>query len=349
MKFSQAIIEWYNGNKRTLPWRETNDPYKIWLSEIILQQTRVAQGLPYYLKFVETFPTVQSLAKAKEEHVLRLWQGLGYYSRARNLHRCAKMVVEEYDGKFPNTFQELQKLAGVGPYTAAAIASIAFHESVAVVDGNVFRVLARVFGIDLDIASHEGKNFFFAKANELITKQHPDEFNQAMMEFGATWCTPKNPQCETCIFKKTCVAFKQDRIESLPVKLKKTKVRKRYFNYFIIESNKKIAMKRRESKDIWHGLYDFYMVETSREQKPLKNIEKDQLLSKLKISKTKSFPAVKHILSHQFLSIQFTWIKLKDKPNDTTLIFYTSKEAARLPKPIVISRLLESEAFIRQA
>ena len=304
MKFSQLIIEWYQENKRMLPWRETTDPYKIWLSEIILQQTRVAQGLPYYLSFVKTFPTVQHLAKAKEQQVLRLWQGLGYYSRARNLHRCAKMIVGDFKGKFPNNFQDLQKLIGVGPYTAAAIASIAFKESVAVVDGNVFRVLARVFGIDIDISSNEGKNFFFAKANELISKEHPDIFNQSMMEFGATWCTPKNPRCEECIFKKTCIAYKTGTVALLPVKEKKTKVTKRYLNYIIIEQKKKIAMKRREGKGIWQGLFDFYTIETKKVQKAAKIIDGDPLIKSLKAKVLKAFPLVKHILSHQLLSIQ---------------------------------------------
>jgi len=351
MKFSQLIIEWYQENKRMLPWRETTDPYKIWLSEIILQQTRVAQGLPYYLSFVKTFPTVQHLAKAKEQEVLRLWQGLGYYSRARNLHRCAKMIVADFKGKFPNNFQDLQKLIGIGPYTAAAIASIAFKESVAVVDGNVFRVLSRVFGIDIDIAGNEGRNFFFAKANELISKEYPDLFNQAMMEFGATWCTPKNPRCEECIFKKTCIAYKTGTVALLPVKEKKTKVTRRYLNYIIIERKKKIAMKRREGKGIWQGLFDFYTVETKKAQKAAKIIELDPLVKSLNAKALKTFPLVKHILSHQLLSIQFIWIKMDDKNSFSPdgLKFYSQKEVKNLPKPIVISRFLEDEKFIMKA
>lgn len=351
MKFSQLIIEWYQENKRVLPWRETTDPYKIWLSEIILQQTRVAQGLPYYLSFVKTFPSVHGLAKAKEQDVLRLWQGLGYYSRARNLHRCAKMIVEDFKGKFPDNFQDLQKLIGVGPYTAAAIASIAFNERVAVVDGNVFRVLARVFGIDVDISSAEGKTFFFAKANELISKDHPDLFNQAMMEFGAMWCTPKNPRCEECIFKKSCVAYKTGTVALLPVKEKKTKVTKRYLNYIIIEQKKKIAMKQRRGKGIWQGLFDFYTAETKKTQKAAKIIEQDFTLKSLKVKDLKTFPLIKHILSHQLLSIQFIWLKLDDKSSFSSgeLKFYTRKEVKNLPKPIVISRFLEAEKFITKA
>jgi A/G-specific adenine glycosylase len=346
MKFSQLIIEWYEQNKRMLPWRETKDPYKIWLSEIILQQTRVAQGLPYYLSFVKAFPSVSSLAKAKEQEILRLWQGLGYYSRARNLSRCAKMIVEEFKGKFPDNFDDLQKLIGVGPYTAAAIASIAFNQRVAVVDGNVFRVIARIFGIDADIASSEGKKIFFSKANELISKEHPDLFNQAMMEFGATWCTPKNPKCDECIFKKSCIAYKTGTIALLPVKEKKRKMRKRFLNYVIIERKKKIAMKRREDKDIWRGLFDFYLVETKKVQKPQQTLEKN--LKQLTVKEYKAIPLVKHVLSHQLLSIQFIWIKLNEKNSFMPggMKFYSQKEVKALPKPIVISNYLEGIGFI---
>lgn len=348
MKFAQSIMAWYQDNKRMLPWRETKDPYKIWLSEVILQQTRVAQGLPYYIAFTKTFPTVASLAKAKEQNVLRLWQGLGYYSRARNLHRCAKTVVNDYEGVFPPSFDELQNLPGIGPYTAAAIASIAFNESVAVVDGNVFRVLARVFGIDLDIASNEGRNFFFAKANELIPKTHPDIFNQAMMEFGATWCTPKNPKCEECIFKKSCIAYNKGIVGLLPVKLKKTKVRNRYLNYFILEWDKKIAMKKRETKDIWHGLYDFYLTETTKAQNPQRLVEENEVLARIKKKEVRIYDVVKHVLSHQLLSVRFILVKINDKklPADFPLSFFTPKQAASLPKPIVITRFLEEAGFI---
>ncbi len=199
--FSDKVVEWYKLNKRDLPWRETQDPYKVWLSEIILQQTRVNQGMPYYLKFLETFPTIQALASATEHEVLRLWQGLGYYTRARNLHKCAKVVVSRYGGRFPDNFKSLLELPGVGEYTAAAIASFSFKEPVAVVDGNVFRVLARVFGIENEINSPEGKKVFTTLANSLISKKFPDFHNQAIMEFGAVHCVPKNPSCPTCHFQ----------------------------------------------------------------------------------------------------------------------------------------------------
>jgi A/G-specific adenine glycosylase len=341
--FSKKIIHWYKENKRSLPWREITDPYKIWLSEIILQQTRVAQGLPYYNKFVKTFPTVFSLAKASQQEVLRLWQGLGYYSRARNLHTCAKMVVEDFGGKFPDSYQELKKLKGIGPYTAAAIASIAFKEAVAVVDGNVFRVLARIFGIEIDIASNEGKIFFSAKANELIPKEHPDLFNQAMMEFGALHCLPQNPLCDSCIFAKTCVANQNDLQKVLPVKSKKLKVRNRYFYYFVIRHQNKILMKKREGKDIWQGLYDLYLIETKRNSKTEMLLKDDKLLKgSTKISESKIY---RHILSHQKLMVRFVEMELPSSeiPASFGLKWFTKKQVAALPKPILIAKYLDGE------
>jgi A/G-specific adenine glycosylase len=340
--FSKKIIQWYEENKRCLPWRETTDPYKIWLSEIILQQTRVAQGLPYYEHFVKTFPTVFSLAKAPQQQVLRLWQGLGYYSRARNLLTCAKMVVDDFGGRFPNSYQELKKLKGIGPYTAAAIASIAFKESVAVVDGNVFRVLARVFGIDKDIAGNGGKAFFFAKANELIPKDQPDLFNQAVMEFGALHCLPQNPLCDTCVFAKTCVANQQGLQKMLPVKSKKLKVRNRYFYYFVIRHQDKILMKQREGKDIWQGLYDFYLIETRRNQKVEVLMNDNKLLKgSTKISESQIY---RHILSHQKLMVRFVEVKWRSsKLPSVKLKWFTKKQVAALPKPILIANYLIEE------
>ena len=343
--FSERIIDWYQTNHRDLPWRKTRDPYKIWLSEIILQQTRVAQGLPYYNEFVKTFPTVFDLAKAPEQKVLRLWQGLGYYSRARNLHRCAKEIVKNYKGEFPNSFEELKKLHGIGPYTAAAIASIAFRESVAVVDGNVFRVLARVFGIDKDIASEEGKKYFFSLANELIDKKQPDLFNQAVMEFGALYCLPKNPKCNECIFSKNCEANQKDLQTVLPVKSKKLKVRTRYFNYFVIHSKNGILMHERNGKDIWRGLYDFYLIETSRNKKVDSLMSEDKFLSKATIIRESE--VYRHILSHQKLKVKFINIEKSFSKKDETdaknlgLRKFTVKEIAKLPKPILIARFLK--------
>lgn len=344
--FSTDIIEWYHDHHRDLPWRKTHDPYNIWLSEIILQQTRVAQGLPYYEEFVTAFPTIFDLAKAPLQRVLRLWQGLGYYSRARNLHQCAMEIVKKYNGVFPNSFAELKKLKGVGPYTAAAIASFAFRESVAVVDGNVFRVLARVFGIDKDIASQKGKDHFFSLASELIDKKRPDLFNQAVMEFGALHCLPKNPKCNDCIFSKKCQANRRSLQPLLPVKSKKQKVRTRYFNYFVIRSRNKIFMHQRNGNDIWRGLYDFYLIEITRRRKTESLIQEDKFLSESRItSESKTFT---HILSHQKLKVKFIDIEIPpSKRMESTakkigLRSFSRKQISKLPKPILIERFLQS-------
>jgi len=259
--FTKALLQWYPINKRELPWRTTQNPYIIWLSEIILQQTRVAQGLPYFVKFLEKYPTVYDLASAPEDEVMRMWQGLGYYSRARNLHSCAKQVVTDFEGIFPDSYTGLLKLKGVGTYTAAAIASFAYKEKVAVVDGNVFRVLARYFGESEDIGSPAGKKTFESLANKLIPADNPDEFNQAIMEFGALQCTPKNPDCTICPLKSGCFARRHDLISALPVKEKKVKVRNRNFIYYHIKCGDHILVKKRGVKDIWEGLHDFPMEE----------------------------------------------------------------------------------------
>ena len=232
MIFSKTLINWYSVNKRELPWRQTIDPYYIWLSEIILQQTQVAQGLPYYVKFTEEFPSVFHLAKAQEGHVLKLWQGLGYYSRARNLHTTAKYIAAELKGEFPNNYKDLLKLKGIGDYTASAIASICFNKPEAVVDGNVYRVLSRYFGIDTPINSPKGAKEFKQLAQELIDKKDPATFNQAIMEFGATQCKPQSPDCTLCPFTSSCIAFNENRIIELPVKIKSGKAKKKYFNFF---------------------------------------------------------------------------------------------------------------------
>jgi A/G-specific adenine glycosylase len=344
--FSKRIIDWYHSNHRQLPWRETHDAYKIWLSEIILQQTRVAQGLPYYMEFAKTFPTVFDLAKASEKKVLRLWQGLGYYSRARNLHACAKEIIKNFNGKFPDTFEELKKLPGVGPYTAAAVASIAFRENVAVVDGNVYRVLSRIFGIDKDITSDEGKKYFFSVANQLIDSKRPDVFNQAVMEFGALHCTPKAPKCADCIFLKNCEARRKNLQNVLPFKSKKQKVRARYFNYFVIGDGRKTFMRQRKGKDIWKGLYDFYLIETKRNQRPETLIDQDKILSGAKIvQRAKAFT---HILSHQKLKVKFVEVEKTISTKEERLIKelglkkFTASEISKLPKPILIERFLRA-------
>lgn len=342
--FSDKIVEWYLENKRDLPWRETNDPYRIWLSEIILQQTRVNQGLPYYKKFLDRYPDIKALAEAKEEEVLRLWQGLGYYTRARNLRRCAIEVANSHNGLFPGTYEGLKNLHGIGDYTAAAIASFAFGEAVAVVDGNVFRVLSRVFGVEKDIGSSEGKKHFVGLANDLIDPNRPGLFNQAIMEFGALHCTPAKPLCESCIFTKSCVAHNKGLQHELPVKERIRAVRKRYFYYIVIREGQKLALKRREEKDIWHGLYDFYLVEKTRPTDAEKVLGENALSWLFTKQKEPAFisPFYKHVLTHQIILAKFIVIDaLKKQPEKAeALRFYSQNRIKGLPKPVLISRFL---------
>lgn len=342
MEFSKLLIQWYLQNKRDLPWRKTANPYHIWLSEIMLQQTRVAQGLPYFLRFTEAFPSVFDLANAPEEQVLKLWQGLGYYSRARNLHTTAKHIAYDLNGIFPASYDKLLKLKGVGEYTAAAIASIAYGEPVAVVDGNVYRVLSRYFGVDRDISASSSKKEFTAIANGLMPEAEASHFNQAMMEFGALQCVPKSPDCTICIFNVTCAAFQTGRVAELPVKLKKTKVADRYFNYLIIKDGAgNTVVEKRTSKGIWHNLYQFPLVETEgglsaenvasliRQYKNLGFVPNDVCLLNEEM--------VVHKLSHQHLYINF-WevtthklLKGAMSPNDLK----------KLPFPVVIYKFIE--------
>ncbi len=309
MGFSDEIINWYLANKRDLPWRDTQNPYRIWLSEVILQQTRVAQGMPYYFKFVDKYPTVAELANAPEDDILKLWQGLGYYSRARNMHAAAKTIVDEYAGEFPKTYTEILKLKGIGKYTAAAIASIAYKEPVAVVDGNVYRVLSRYFGIDEPIDGSKGQKLFSDLANELLDRQQPDNFNQAMMEFGALYCTPKSPNCNACIFSTTCKARIDGTVAQLPVKAKKTAVKKRYFNYLFFDKPQAAFLQKRPMGDIWANLYELPLLETETE------VANKELLSELpeyknyaqshNIKFLKKAFAVTHKLSHRDIYATF--------------------------------------------
>lgn len=348
--FSARIVDWYQQNKRELPWRNTRDPYKIWLSEIILQQTRVAQGLPYYQAFVQKYPTVKHLANATEQDVLRLWQGLGYYTRARNLHKCAKQVHEKNNGMFPASYAGLLNLPGVGEYTAAAIASFAFQEPVAVVDGNVYRVLSRVFGIDIAVNSPQGKKAFRELANKLISQNRPDLHNQAVMEFGAQFCTPVNPPCDGCIFKTTCVARNQSLQRLLPVKIKSRKARKRYFYYVVVKQKNSLLMRQRTKKDIWQGLFDFPLIEKTRPTKA-ENIvaEIEWIPNSVKASGKISISSTyKHILTHQVIHCKFVVV------NATGYIdvalksskFYSFSKISGLPKPVLISRFLSDNAFL---
>ncbi|GEC78495.1 A/G-specific adenine glycosylase [Flavobacterium aquatile] len=309
MDFSNSLLHWYLQNKRDLPWRNTTNPYPIWLSEIMLQQTRVAQGMPYFHAFMEAFPTVFDLAKADEEQVLKLWQGLGYYSRARNMHKTAQIIAFELGGNFPNNYSDLLKLKGVGEYTAAAIASFAFNEVVPVVDGNVFRVLSRYFNVETDIASATAKKEFSTLAKELIPKNNPALFNQAIMEFGALQCVPKNPNCEICIFNSSCAALQKKKVNELPVKLKKTKVTNRFFNYLIFLDNyNNTIIKKRIEKGIWHNLYEFPVIESDEELDFDLIVSKiEEKYSNLSIESVSKYNEVQiiHKLSHQKLHINF--------------------------------------------
>ncbi len=260
--FSENLIKWYQIHKRDLPWRNTRDPFKIWLSEIILQQTRVAQGLNYYLKFIDRFENVKNLAEATEDEILSMWQGLGYYSRGRNLRKAAIQVMEEYNGKFPTNSNELKKLKGIGDYSSAAIASFSSNERIAVVDGNVYRVLSRLFGIKTPIDSTSGKKQFSELANILISEQFPAQHNQAIMEFGAKQCTPKNPSCDVCIFSTNCEAFSLNSVFEFPRKNKKIKKTSRYFHFFVDVREEFIVLEKRSDKGIWANLYQLPLIES---------------------------------------------------------------------------------------
>lgn len=337
---AQELIDWYKAHKRSLPWRETNDPYYIWLSEIILQQTRVEQGKPYYFKFLESFPTIEALASAKEEEVLRLWQGLGYYSRARNLHFTAKFIQNELQGEFPKTYKELVKLKGVGPYTAAAIASFAFGEAKAVVDGNVYRVLSRVFNISEAINSPKGIREFQNLADELIDPTYPGLYNQGIMELGALVCKPVTPLCNQCPIRLHCQANKNKNIEQRPVKLKKVKVRSRFFQYLVFRFEEKWLLGQRGGGDIWQGMYDFPMIETNNE-----NGEEDVLTflksKKLKTISLKLVENKKHILTHQVIKANFWEIELSQLFQHENARFFSKVEIELLPKPKLIVNYIQ--------
>ncbi|WP_424492502.1 A/G-specific adenine glycosylase [Salinimicrobium sp. GXAS 041] len=346
MNFSKTLIIWYLENKRDLPWRRTSKPYFIWLSEIILQQTRIEQGKPYYLKFKKTFPTVFELAAASEQEVLKLWQGLGYYSRARNLHAAAKYVVEECNGEFPSSYKELLKLPGVGDYTASAIASICYKEPVAVVDGNVYRVLSRIFGIATPINSTAGAKEFKAIAQKLLDKEMPSEFNQGMMEFGAVQCKPQLPLCSTCPFSGICVALKDNRIKELPVKLKKQKVKKRHFNYLVfISEAKETLLNERRGKGIWEGLYEFPLLETNREvsHKNLLMESNDHIYAAVKEQSLELYneAPIVHKLSHQHIYTKFWIVNCRELPEAGIPI----ENISHFPVPALIDKFIEAYDF----
>ncbi|CAI8262160.1 MAG: Adenine DNA glycosylase [Polaribacter sp. SA4-10] len=341
MVFSNILTYWYLQNKRELPWRKSRNPYFIWLSEVMLQQTRVAQGLSYYLKFTTTFPTVFDLAKADESTVLKMWQGLGYYSRARNLHAAAKHIAYELNGEFPVSYPEIIKLKGIGDYTASAIASICFDEPTAVVDGNVYRVLSRYFGIHTSTNSSAGIKEFKTLAQSLIDISQPGNFNQAIMDFGALHCKPQNPLCEICPFAVSCVAFEQKLTKVLPLKDKKIKVKKRYFNFLVIQTaDDKTILSERKGKGIWQGLYQFPLIETTQNISGKELISNEEFISLFPEKSSVSLfnkKEIVHKLSHQHLYTQF-WI-VKPKTAFEANIDWIDVE--NYPVPVLIANFLK--------
>jgi len=351
MNFTKSLIRWYLHHKRDLPWRDTVNPYHIWLSEIMLQQTRVAQGMPYFFAFTNAFPTVFDLANATEEQVLKLWQGLGYYSRARNLHKTAQHVAFEFSGIFPGNYHDLMKLKGIGEYTAAAIASFSYNEAVPVVDGNVFRVLSRFFDIPTDISNASAKKEFSALAFELMPKgtaemseANPAIFNQAMMEFGALQCVPKNPNCEVCPLNWGCLALQKNKVNSLPVKSKKVKFKNRFFNYLIFsDDNQNTIIQKRSDKGIWQNLYEFPLIESESE------LELDFISEKIRqnhffANEILSIEALNtkgqiHKLTHQHLYIRF-W---KVNVNGIIPEGIDYESLLKFPFPVVIYNFIERD------
>lgn len=344
--FTRQLLKWNaDMNKRPMPWKGEKDPYKIWLSEIILQQTRVEQGWDYYNRFVTTFPTVHELAKAPETKVFKLWEGLGYYTRCKNLLATAKVIAKEKKGIFPNSYEEILTLKGIGPYTAAAIASFAFDLPFAVVDGNVFRVLARYFGIDKPIDSNEGKKIFSSLADDLLDKKHPGIYNQALMDFGAVVCKPKLPACSTCPLKKSCLANLNGLVNELPVKEKKIIRKTRWFYYLLIQSDHAIAVKKRGAKDIWENLYEFVLIEEPAKT-PVKKILLQKavtiLLGDEKYNVEEISEEYKQQLTHQTIYCQFLRINVQADTKIKGHEMFPVKNISKLPFPKIITDYLKT-------
>ena len=341
--FHKILTDWYKQNLRDLPWRKNREPYFVWISEIILQQTRVDQGTSYFLRFIEKFPTVNSLAEAHEDEVLKLWQGLGYYSRARNIHFAAKQIQNDFKGEFPSTAYNIEKLKGVGKYTAAAIGSISFNLPMAAVDGNVYRVLSRVFGISTPIDSTQGKREFAELAQQLIDKKNPGTYNEALMEFGALQCVPQNPNCSRCPFVEQCIAYDQKTIKSLPVKSIKTKVRNRYFYYLYIKHKKSFYITQRKENDIWKNLYQLPLIETTEEILPEKIIihqEFQQLFNTVDLAIDAITNPVTHLLSHQKLNVRFIEISVNNDLKHENWIKICEEDLVQYGVPKVIENFL---------
>ncbi len=344
LRLSNILIKWYKSNKRDLPWRKTTDPYVIWISEIILQQTRVDQGLSYFNRFISRFPNVRELAAAEENEVLKLWQGLGYYSRARNLHAAAKVIVEEFDGKFPVEYKDVLSLKGIGEYTAAAIVSFSYKQPYAVVDGNVYRVLSRIFAIDIPINSGKGKKYFSELAQSLLNDNQPGLHNQAIMEFGALQCVPISPDCQNCPASSICMANTKNKVASYPVKEKKQKTKVRYFNYFDIRENGYAFLHKRLKKDIWKGLYELPLIESEEELSVddlIKNGSFNVLLNNDTEAEIKFIKKDKHILSHQIIHARFYRVEVKKIIMHEDYIKIQEQEIDKYPVSRLVHKYLE--------
>lgn len=315
IELNERLLLWYKVNKRELPWRDISDPYLIWISEIILQQTRVAQGYSYFVRFVDRFPTVQSLAEADEDEVLKFWQGLGYYSRARNLHSAAKSIV----GEFPKTYSEVLALKGVGEYTAAAICSFAYNLPYAVLDGNVYRVLSRYFGIDTPIDTTQGKKLFTALANDCLDKDRPGIYNQAIMDFGALQCVPSSPNCFQCPLSNSCVAFEKGIVANLPIKKGRIKVTNRYFNYIYVRMGAHTFINKRQENDIWRNLFELPLIETDHAITDEELLSLPQFLAFFEAGESPHIRCLvkqkKHVLSHRIIYANFYEVTLPEESN----------------------------------
>ncbi len=350
LAFHPVLINWYKVHKRDLPWRESRDPYIIWISEIILQQTRVAQGLEYFLRFTERFPDVRSLAMAEEAEVLKLWQGLGYYSRARNLQAAARDIMARFAGEFPVAHADVLSLKGIGEYTAAAIVSFVRDEPYPVVDGNVYRVLSRLFAMDTPIDSTQGKKLFYQLAGEVMDKRQAGLYNQAVMEFGALQCVPQQPDCTACPLADRCQAYAAGNVQAYPVKQHKTKTRNRYFHYFYIIYKGQTWLRRRTGKDIWTGLYEFPLIETGEPQ-DFAGLQQTDAFRTLfagagDLHIWQATEAVKHVLSHQVLYARFYQVEVEAVP--PALTAYTAVGCAGLalyPVPVLIHKVLDKMDF----
>ncbi len=346
--FTTSLLEWYNPKDRPTPWKGEKNPYFIWLSEIILQQTRVEQGLKYFIKFKKNYPTVKDLANAPEDELMKNWEGLGYYSRARNLQIAAKFIDQELEGQFPKTYEEIITLKGVGTYTAAAISSFAYGLPYAVVDGNVYRVLCRFFGIDTPTDSTEGKKLIQQLAQKLLFKKDPGTYNQAIMDFGATVCKPKGVICDLCPLQTKCIAFKKGIVNDLPIKKKKIKKKKRYFNYLVIQKENEVFLKKRSKKDIWKNLYEFPVIETVTE-KEWKELSKEKEL--IEIFSDQFYGISKHSasyrqeLSHRTIIARFHEIKVNDnfKGTNKGWLCVNKKEIRKYAFPKIIDSYLSKE------